>query len=517
MRAVFIARLLPLARTFVSLPAGARRLPLGRFILLTTLGCGIWALVFVLIGLVSGAAWGAVSSVPRQLPLRGLLVSSPLPPPPAGAPPPPPPPPPLLITCSTALISARCVNACGKLPRWRPVTGSNSSAYSPSGEATLSSRSIRSRALLLADDRQRRDEPERADQERALLARQAVVGLLGAVAQHEAVLGQLVGDRQHGRAQALVVGPAGSRRSRPAASRRRARRSRSAGAARRRSLTPVLEDVRLDLLGGRAPLPRRARLARSSRQLVPRGRAPPSTSASRRRSAGARPRASQIPWSGSRQTAVAHSACACTIGHSRRGSRSLRWCAAGSSPAPRRTRRSGAGRRRRCRSAPGARRRSPERSSRVDSVRSRRPSIPYMICSAPSSFALEVGDELHELVGLPVEVEVVQRLQRERRVAHPRVAVVPVALAPGRLRQRRRRAPRRSRPVGHVGEALDRQRRALDGVAPAVVGACAPAASQLRQKWAVVGEALVGLVDVLGPPSPRPAHGARAEKPARPV
>ena len=27
------------------------------------------------------------------------------------------------ITCMTALISARWVNACGKLPRWRPVRG----------------------------------------------------------------------------------------------------------------------------------------------------------------------------------------------------------------------------------------------------------------------------------------------------------------------------------------------------------------------------------------------------------
>ncbi len=32
------------------------------------------------------------------------------------------------ITCRTALISARCVNACGKLPRWRPVDASSSSA-----------------------------------------------------------------------------------------------------------------------------------------------------------------------------------------------------------------------------------------------------------------------------------------------------------------------------------------------------------------------------------------------------
>ena len=61
------------------------------------------------------------------------------------------------------------------------------------------------RALLLADDRQAGDQPEGADQEAALLAGQAVVGLSGAVAQDEAVLGQVVGDRQHARAQALVA------------------------------------------------------------------------------------------------------------------------------------------------------------------------------------------------------------------------------------------------------------------------------------------------------------------------
>ncbi len=62
-----------------------------------------------------------------------------------------------------------------------------------------------------------------------------------------------------------------------------------------------------------------------------------------------------------------------------------------------------------------------------------------------------------------------QRLQRERRVAQPRVAVVPVALAAGRLGQRRRE--RRHRRAGrHVREALDRQRRALDRKPPAVVG-----------------------------------------------
>jgi membrane protein DedA with SNARE-associated domain len=63
LRAIFVARLLPLARTFVSLPAGARRVPLVPFVVLTTLGCALWAVAFVLVGLVSGSAWAAVSSV----------------------------------------------------------------------------------------------------------------------------------------------------------------------------------------------------------------------------------------------------------------------------------------------------------------------------------------------------------------------------------------------------------------------------------------------------------------------
>ena len=62
-RAVFVARLLPLARTFVSLPAGARRVELVPFVALTAAGCALWATVFVLVGLAAGSAWATVSSV----------------------------------------------------------------------------------------------------------------------------------------------------------------------------------------------------------------------------------------------------------------------------------------------------------------------------------------------------------------------------------------------------------------------------------------------------------------------
>jgi membrane protein DedA with SNARE-associated domain len=74
-RAVFTARLMPLARTFVSLPAGARRIPLAPFVALTTVGCALWAVAFILVGLLAGAAWTEISSVlGRVLLVLGIVV-----------------------------------------------------------------------------------------------------------------------------------------------------------------------------------------------------------------------------------------------------------------------------------------------------------------------------------------------------------------------------------------------------------------------------------------------------------
>ena len=62
-----------------------------------------------------------------------------------------------------------------------------------------------------------------------------------------------------------------------------------------------------------------------------------------------------------------------------------------------------------------------------------------------------------------------QRLEGERRVPDPGVAVVPVALPARRLGQRRRQR-RDRRPRRHVRQPLDRQRRALDQRAQLVIG-----------------------------------------------
>ena len=54
---VFIGRLLPVVRTFISFPAGVARMPLGRFIAYSTAGAFLWSMLLVYAGTVLGANW----------------------------------------------------------------------------------------------------------------------------------------------------------------------------------------------------------------------------------------------------------------------------------------------------------------------------------------------------------------------------------------------------------------------------------------------------------------------------
>ena len=54
---VFFSRMLPLVRTFISLPAGFARMDFGRFCLFTTLGCIPWVLAWAIIGDAVGHNW----------------------------------------------------------------------------------------------------------------------------------------------------------------------------------------------------------------------------------------------------------------------------------------------------------------------------------------------------------------------------------------------------------------------------------------------------------------------------
>jgi membrane protein DedA with SNARE-associated domain len=54
---VFVGRLIPLIRSLISLPAGMNRMPLGRFLLFTTLGSGLWTAALAAIGVFMGENW----------------------------------------------------------------------------------------------------------------------------------------------------------------------------------------------------------------------------------------------------------------------------------------------------------------------------------------------------------------------------------------------------------------------------------------------------------------------------
>jgi membrane protein DedA with SNARE-associated domain len=54
---VFFARMLPVIRTFISLPAGVARMPLGRFVAFTLGGCIPWVLMLAIVGREVGDRW----------------------------------------------------------------------------------------------------------------------------------------------------------------------------------------------------------------------------------------------------------------------------------------------------------------------------------------------------------------------------------------------------------------------------------------------------------------------------
>jgi membrane protein DedA with SNARE-associated domain len=54
---VFFTRMLPIIRTFISLPAGVARMPFWRFTVLTAAGCIPWVLMLAIIGREAGDRW----------------------------------------------------------------------------------------------------------------------------------------------------------------------------------------------------------------------------------------------------------------------------------------------------------------------------------------------------------------------------------------------------------------------------------------------------------------------------
>jgi len=54
---ILLSRVLPILRTFISLPAGVAKMKLPKFIFYTIIGCFIWSYVLTMIGVVMGNNW----------------------------------------------------------------------------------------------------------------------------------------------------------------------------------------------------------------------------------------------------------------------------------------------------------------------------------------------------------------------------------------------------------------------------------------------------------------------------
>lgn len=57
---VFFCRFIPIIRSLISIPAGMAKMPMGKFLVMTTAGTTIWNIVLVWIGVFAGASWGKV-------------------------------------------------------------------------------------------------------------------------------------------------------------------------------------------------------------------------------------------------------------------------------------------------------------------------------------------------------------------------------------------------------------------------------------------------------------------------
>jgi len=62
---VFVARLLPAVRSYVSIAAGIARMPMGPFLLFSILGSVIWCTFLTILGRALGAHWKDISNATR--------------------------------------------------------------------------------------------------------------------------------------------------------------------------------------------------------------------------------------------------------------------------------------------------------------------------------------------------------------------------------------------------------------------------------------------------------------------
>ncbi|WP_435367923.1 DedA family protein [Paenibacillus lutimineralis] len=72
---IFSARFIPVARHAISIPAGMAKMPIGKFIILTTLAVIPWSILFVYLGMLLGDQWKHVDEKAGPYIMPILLVA----------------------------------------------------------------------------------------------------------------------------------------------------------------------------------------------------------------------------------------------------------------------------------------------------------------------------------------------------------------------------------------------------------------------------------------------------------
>ena len=74
LKAVFFSRMLPVVRTFISLPAGFARMDRVKFLVLTILGSLPWTALILWLGMLLGEGWAVMMKVGHKISIAFVLI-----------------------------------------------------------------------------------------------------------------------------------------------------------------------------------------------------------------------------------------------------------------------------------------------------------------------------------------------------------------------------------------------------------------------------------------------------------
>ena len=73
---VFVTRLVPIFRTFISIPAGLGRMKISKFISFTVIGMVIWDTILIYIGYTLGTRWNSILGISNNLTYAALAAAA---------------------------------------------------------------------------------------------------------------------------------------------------------------------------------------------------------------------------------------------------------------------------------------------------------------------------------------------------------------------------------------------------------------------------------------------------------